>query len=84
MLFGFISLTVFCKECTNYENSKYLSFPVGQLRHNVLISVFSNGCSQYTVDCVYTLVCRDGAMNVTAVRELVDLLATYVRGLELV
>jgi len=57
MIFDFIFLTVFCKECTNYENSKYLRFPVGQLRHNVLITVFSNGCTQYTVDCVYTLVC---------------------------
>jgi len=55
MLFDCFSLTVFCKECTSYENSKYLSFPVGQLRHNVLITVFSNGYTQCTIDCVYSL-----------------------------
>jgi hypothetical protein len=81
MLLDCISLTVFCKECTSYENSKYLSFPVGQLLHNVLITVFSNGCTQCTVSIHWPIVY--GAMNVTACKELVDLLATYIRELEL-
>jgi hypothetical protein len=65
-LFGIITLTVFFKECINYEISKYISFPVSQLRHSDSITMFSNGriCLLW-----YERDCRQG-MNAGHLRTL--------------